>query len=564
MVVTSRSARPGAGRRRLAASALLGAAAAGLLGAAQVLAAELGPPRAVGSAVSPFAGCTADRVARQDGTNYPNTEIEPWVDASPGNPAHLIAAWQQDRWSNGGARGLAAGISRDGGRTWRTVVPPGISLCSGGDYVRASDPWVSFGPGGTAYLNSLAFDPDLPEGGFGPNGILVNRSTDGGLTWGPPATLIRDTDPQVLNDKNSLTADPTNANFAYAVWDRLQDFTLPGGEVAFGGGGAPGARARAKALREGAAARTAAAAVFFKGPAYLARTRDGGRSWERAKEIYDPGGNAQTIGNQVVVTPDGTVLDFFTEITPAGGSRLALLRSTDKGGTFERRPTYVAEVRSSGTVTPDAEAPVRDASILFDVAVDRNNGNLYAVWQDTRFRGVEEVAFALSTDGGRTWSPPSRINRTPAAANPLRRQAFVPSVAVGPNGVLVVTYYDFRNDGGSGELADHWAISCDPNLAGAADDCRVPARWRDDAELRLTQRSFDMLRAPVARGQFLGDYVGLVRAGSRVQAVYGVADGNDRTSLFARAITALGSGGATAATAATAATVAAVAAVGAE
>jgi hypothetical protein len=197
---------------------------------------------------SPFAGCTADDVAGQLAvcetagapcSNYPNTEIEPFVAANPAHRKNLITVWQQDRWSNGGSRGLVAGYSKNGGQTWAKSVPPGVSACTGGEYVRASDPWVSISPSGTAYFMSLAFDPDLttPAGefaGFGDNAMLVSRSTDGGATWGNPVTLIKDTSPQVLNDKNSLTADPTNPSYAYAVWDRLRDFTVPPEEPAVG------------------------------------------------------------------------------------------------------------------------------------------------------------------------------------------------------------------------------------------------------------------------------------------------------------------------------------------
>ena len=40
---------------------------------------------------------------------------------------------------------------------------------------------------------------------------------------GPAQLLIEDTDPRFLNDKNSMTADPNDANYVYAVWDRLQN-----------------------------------------------------------------------------------------------------------------------------------------------------------------------------------------------------------------------------------------------------------------------------------------------------------------------------------------------------
>src|SRR5215467_5080698 len=38
--------------------------------------------------------------------NYPDAEVEPYVAADPSNPAHLVGAFQQDRWNDGGANGL--------------------------------------------------------------------------------------------------------------------------------------------------------------------------------------------------------------------------------------------------------------------------------------------------------------------------------------------------------------------------------------------------------------------------------------------------------------------------
>jgi hypothetical protein len=107
----------------------------------------------------------------------------------------------------------------------------------------------------------------------------------------------------------------------------------------------------------------------------------------------------------------------------------------------------------------------------------------------------------------------------------------VPSIEVGPRGQLVVTYYDFRNDRHDGrEATDFWAVFCNSRAA----NCRQPASW--GRERRLTNRSFDMLDAPIANGYFLGDYMGLARAGNAVHSVFGIATAPDRTDLFDRRI----------------------------
>ena len=227
------------------------------------------------------------------------------------------------------------------------------------------------------------------------------------------------------------------------------------------------------------------------------------------------------------------VIDFFTEILPSAGTRIGMLRSNDHGATWTTRPRYAAAIATVfGIVTPDSQELVRDASILFDTAVDDDNGNVYLVWQDVRFHGVDEVAFAMSTDGGHNWSTPVKINKTPTNSNPLREQVFVPSIEVGKHGELVVTYYDFRRDTDDGrERADHWAVFCDPD----DDNCRNPQNW--GGERRLTTASFDVLNAPIARGYFLGDYMGLVAAGNKVFPAFGIAEGENLTSIYTRPIT---------------------------
>src|SRR5919202_423060 len=180
--------------------------------------AEVGPP-VVASTASPYA--PACNGTPQTGAEYRNSEVEPFVAVNPARPGNRIGVWQQDRWSTGGANGLLARVSNDGGATWRSSISPPFSHCAGGnarnggDYERASDPWVSISPDGTANFMSLSFNDSNPD-----NAMLVARSRDGGHTWGPITTLIRD-GADGFNDKNSITADPTDSRFAYAVWDRV-------------------------------------------------------------------------------------------------------------------------------------------------------------------------------------------------------------------------------------------------------------------------------------------------------------------------------------------------------
>ena len=453
------------------------------------------------SGASPFSGCTADDVENQAGTVFVGSEVEPQIDVNPVDPDNIVGIWQQDRWSNGAARGLVAGVSFDAGDTWQTVVIPDISVCSGGDaenggdFLRATDPWVSFAPNGDLYAMSLSVDINPPPGapgGSGKNAMLASKSTDGGLTWSDPATLIRDDNPRILNDKNSLTADPFDSNFVYAVWDRLVLNTgsviLPSFERAVGLG--------------------------FDSPVYFARTTNGGESWEKARKIYDPGGNNQTVGSQIVVLPDGTLVNAFMEFlnvrNDEGGGfqsqHLSLIRSFNKGATWTHgRPIRAARIMNVGVVDPDTGEPFRTGDFLPDIAVDRTNGNLYAVWQDGRFSGFEhdDIAFAMSTNGGLTWSTPIKVNQTPVESGAA---AFVPSVYVADDGVVAVSYYDFRdNDEADGVPTDYWAAHCHTS-------CASHASWAEETHVA---GPFDMENAPdTERGEFLGDYAGLSAVGN--------------------------------------------------
>jgi hypothetical protein len=163
---------------------------------------------------------------------------------------------------------------------------PNLTRCTGGPWSRATDPWVTFSPNGHAYAMSLVFDnfpPPNRPGGEAPNAMVVQKSIDQGANWSNPLVLITDANPRLFNDKNSMTADPNDSNYVYAVWDRLN--TPPGyainPENVIGLG--------------------------YKGPALFTRTTNGGISWEPAKKIYDPAANNQTIGNQIVVLPTSGV-----------------------------------------------------------------------------------------------------------------------------------------------------------------------------------------------------------------------------------------------------------------
>ena len=475
-------------------------------------------PLSVISGPSPFAGCTVGATDTPGEILYVNAEEEPWVDANPTNPNNLIAVWQQDRWSDGGAHGLLTAVSHDGGATWSSTFPhfsvcAGGTVANGGDFERASDPWVSFSPNGEAYQISLSVSFNTGE-----NAVLVSKSADGGDTWTEPTTLIRDSGGRdssyAFNDKESITADPTDSNYVYAVWDR---FVTPSGTSKASLMGYFNSRS-------------------FRQPVYFARTTNGGATWEPARNIFDMGELNGTIGNQIVVLPNGDLIDVFDLFLLAKnshklrGENIALIRSTDKGVTWSRRPIVIDKSLEIGAFDPDTGRPIRAEGGIPEIAVDPNNGNLYVVWQDSRFRGVDEIALSMSTDGGFTWTAPIKVNQTPSSSIAGNQQAFVPNIRVAGDGTVAVTYYDFRNnDANPGVPTDYWIVHCHSA-------CSDAANWGEEG--RLSSASFDIEQAPAARGlfgYFLGEYQGLTSIGNSFLPVFiQVNNGNsaNRTDVF--------------------------------
>jgi hypothetical protein len=476
-------------------------------------------PATVSQNPSPYAaaGCTA--LDQQPGSqNYLNTEVEPQVAVDPTNPSHLVGAWQQDRWSNGGAHGLVAGYSTNGGSSW-TVSPQPFSVCyhasgfSGPflNYQRASDPWISIGPGtpgsssgSTAYSVSISFDQTsyLGDTNATHNAVGAAASYDGGASWSNVQTLIADpcvsgtpsgpgyqcnnAKAYLFNDKESVTADPVNPGVAYAIWDRL--VAPPASPTGF--------------QHERA----------YFGPTLLSKTTDYGQTWSTPRVIVGLASLDQTIANQIVIDrQSGALYDFFTLIQNAsnsGGNRglsVAYVKSTDGGVTWTK-PSVIAALDTVGVSDPNnlspftnsPPAPSRTGDIIPEPAINPNTGQLYVVWQDGRFNNFshDEVAISTSSDGGSSWSAPQRVN------GHTGQPAYDPSVYVNSAGVVGVSYFQWATTISGNEpttLFIRHSTSAGSSTTGPAFDAANPV-----------DGPFNNLAAPVSRGYFLGDYQGLV------------------------------------------------------
>src|SRR3954454_10896412 len=189
-------------RRRLLVSALVGLA---------VPAALTAPYATASSAHGPVLLRDAEagrQTAVLNGRGVqPDTTTEPSIAVNPANPNNVVAGYQMGRVDGGGDASNGYATTFDGGKTWKYGTVPSLTKRNGGDFDRASDAVVAFGPKNTVYYSSLVFNDGSGEDGDALRSAIVNSTShDGGKTWAKPTTVIDDSGGG-LNDKNLEVVD---------------------------------------------------------------------------------------------------------------------------------------------------------------------------------------------------------------------------------------------------------------------------------------------------------------------------------------------------------------------
>jgi len=436
---------------------------------------------------------------------YDDAEVEPQVAVNPGDPEEVFGATQQDRWPDGGARGLSAWRSLDAGTSWAKTPDVPWSGCQNGPqrFGRVTDPWVSYDKGGNLYFIGQPID----SAALGLSAISV--TTWDGSGWRAPQILIEDDGSRgIFNDKVSITGDPTRAGYAYATWIRG---TYPPGE------------------RQSEVADFASFA--YRGEPMFSRTTDGGATWSTPVPMRKS--NAYFQGNQISVGPDGTLYNVAAVLfTGAGfqpnlnGVYMGVMRSRDAGRTWSA-PVKIAPIRTEQLFVPDDNFPIRAEDYLPDIAISDLDGSIYVTWSDGLGTAINRVVLSRSTDGGRHFSAPRVV-----ATGGGNVQSYNHAIDVTDEGTVVLTYWDDRNN----VLGDGIATT-DVWLRHSHDNGQ---NWEPEQHLH---GPFDHYAAPISyfepgdpRGLFLGDYMGLeTLSGNDVISFFSstIADGADARAIRA-------------------------------
>jgi len=298
------------------------------------------------------------------------TEVEPDTYAF-GNT--IVAAFQVGRVFGGGASDLGWATSTDAGVTWQHGFLSGITVNQGGSYAQVSDASVAY----SAKFNTWMI-VGLPIDSSGNAlGLTLNRSTDGGLTWGT-ATHAVGFDGQGY-DKQWITCDNTSTSPHYGNCYIEADITSSGNAE------------------------------------FMSTSTDGGATWGAKVQ---PSGSPSGLGGQPVVQPNGNVVVPFS----TNGSSIKAFTSTN-GGTSWGSAVTVASVSSHGVA-----GGLRDGEGLPSAEIDAA-GKVYVVWQDCRFRSGcpgNDIVMSTSTTGS-SWSAVTRI---PIDATSSGADHFIPGIGV--------------------------------------------------------------------------------------------------------------------------------------
>ena len=386
--------------------ALLVLAAGGLALGPTALAA---PPPAVDAAVQ----VTTDPAAVR-GHATPALAVDP-------KNREVLAIAEGDAYSDK----CAVQVSTNAGLSWTRAadpqVPPGWPGCMFAVTGEIAD--VTFGPGGTLYYAFVGFNPTTYE-----QRVFLARSNDLGQTWDPTVALPRIARDVTRNEMGmdampSVVVDPNDRDRVYVgFWSNNGAWNLS--EDVLGG---------AKKWCNDIVPR-----------AWVTSSVDGGAHFGPAVDLA-PGVKGCMTEPYLAVGRDGAVLAVFGEnargeAKAAPPAHLYFSISHDGARTFDARPIHTQPAPNDG---PAAESS-SDWLSAPSIGVNPGNGHTYVAWEEMG-AGVPQILFTASTDGGRDWTEPKKLNDV----DPERDWDFseqFPKLGVAPDGRIDVAWYDWRDD----------------------------------------------------------------------------------------------------------------------
>ena len=331
-------------------------------------------------ATTPLTKLSTD--AFTNSTSQHATEVEPGS-FSFGNT--IVTSFQVGRIASGGAADIGYAISTDAGATWTNGVLPGLTTFQGGGTNSAVSDTVPI----YDVKHAVWMISSLPISAASTQ-VAVNRSTDGGTTWGNPVIIAQSAD----LDKDWITCDDDSASpfygNCYMEWDDNGNGNL----------------------------------------VYMSTSSDGGQTWSPGAPVVGSSG----LGGQPLVQPGtGKVIVPYEGNAPF----IFSFSSTDGGTTWDNI------VQVANVTTANEAGGLRSGAL--PSAQEDAAGTVYVIWEDCRFRAScasNDLVMSTSSDGA-NWTTPVRI---PIDSVLSGADHFIPGLAIDPatsgaSAHLALTYY---------------------------------------------------------------------------------------------------------------------------
>jgi BNR repeat-like domain len=393
-------------------------------------------------------------------TSQHQTQVEP---DSYSNGSTIVAGTQAGRFFDGGASNVGWATSTNNGSTWKHGFLPGTTVYATpkGRYARVSDPAVAYDAAhNTWMISTLAISTasGSPVGA----GVLVSRSTDGGLTWTNPVTVAKTS--TAFFDKDWIVCDDTSTSpfygHCYVEWD-----TASNGDLI-----------------------------------QMSTSSDGGSTWGVAKATAN---HASGLGGQPLVQPNGTV------IVPYLGNSISAFTSTNGGSSWTSSVTV-------GAIDDHPVAGNMRSEALPSAEIDRA-GKAYVVWQSCAFESgckANDIVLSTSTNGT-TWSAVQRIPIDPVNSGV---DHFTPGIAVdkstsGSSAHIGLGFYYFP-------VANCSTSTCQLDF-GFVSSTDGGAHWSAKTQLAGPMKTTWL--ANTNQGHMVGDYVSTSIVGGKAFPLFEVA-----------------------------------------
>jgi hypothetical protein len=274
------------------------------------------------------------------------------------------------------------------------------------------DPVVMFDSLGNLYYGHLS----NPISGWWIDRIVVQRSTNNGVTWNDGVGIGQGIQPQA-QDKEWLAVDHTQSPYRrniYVTWTEFDDY----------GSSNPADSSRIR----------------------FSKSTDQGITWSDAITISERSGNCidsdnTTEGAVPTVGPNGEIY-----VSWAGPLGLMFDKSTDGGNTWGT-DVFVSDIPGGWDFDVSGIYRCNGLPItMCDISNSPYRGYIYIVWSDQRNGATNtDIFMSRSTDGGNSWTSAIKVNDDATT----RHQFFVWSAIDLSTGHLWFVFYDRRNTTGS-------------------------------------------------------------------------------------------------------------------